>query len=101
MIVGRPIFNNIFKTPIFSVRKLTERLGNPDKPSFVCKSSKLKRNSHPAVDRTEDHVLSQRFVFFDEKVNRCKELFLLTPRVSHRLFRRYLPFSTMECENKD
>lgn len=71
MIVGRPIFNNIFKTPIFSVRKLTERLGNPDKPSFVCKSSKLKRNSHPAVDRTEDLFFRregkevQRVVFTD------------------------------------
>ena len=65
MIIGRPIFNNIFKPSVpladsrdpYYVHKLNDRRGNPDKPSFIFKISKFNAKCAPSMDRTEDHVL--------------------------------------------
>jgi len=109
MIFGRPIFNNIFKTPVpladsrdpYYVYKLKDRRGNPDKPSFVIKTSKFRAKLALSMDRTEDQILSQEFCFFDGKVKRCKGLISLTTSVNHSLIRRLVPLATTECESED
>jgi len=69
--------------------KLNDRRGNPDKPSFVFKTSKFKVKFAPSMDRTEDHVLSQEFGFVDEKVKMCKGLVSLAARLSSSTRKTY------------
>ena len=83
------------------VYKLNDRGGNPDKPSFVFQTSKFKAKFAPSMDRTERHILSQEFCFFDGKVKSCKGLVSLTASVYHSLIRRLKPLATMKCESED
>ena len=80
--------------------KLNDRRGNPDKPLLVFKTSKFRVKFAPSTDRTEDHVLSKEFVFFDGRVKKLKRsegLVSLTTSVYYPLLRRLIVLATMEC----
>ena len=47
-----------------AVAQLNDRLGNPERPSFVFKTSKLKELFALNMDETKDHILSQKSCFF-------------------------------------
>ena len=81
--------------------KLNDRRGNSDKQLLVFKTSKFRVTFAPSTDRTEDHVLSKEFVFFDGRVKSCKGLVSLTASVNHSLIRRLVPLATMECKSED
>ena len=82
----------------YYVYKLNDRRGNPDKPSYVFKTSRLKAKFALNMDQSSDHILSQEFCFFDGKVKRCKGFVSLTASVYHPVIRKLIPLATMECE---
>ena len=85
----------------YYVFKLNDSRGNPDRPSFVFKTSKLKAKFALNMDRSKDHFLSEEFCYFDGKVKRCKGFTSLTASVYHPLLRKMVPLATMECESED
>ena len=94
-------------TRIIYVYKLNDRRGNPEKPSFVFKTSELKAKFALRMDRTADNLLCLEFCLFVclflfyGKVKRCKGLVSLTASVYHPLLRRLITLATMECETED
>ena len=56
----------------YYVYKLNDRRSNPDKPSFVFKTSRFEVKFVLNMDRSNDHILSQEFSFFDGKIKICK-----------------------------
>ena len=58
----------------YYIYKQNDRCANPDKPSFVFKTSKLKALFALNMDETKDHILSKEFCFFNGKVKRCNRL---------------------------
>ena len=85
----------------FYVHSINDRRGNPNKPSFVFKSSTLKAQFALKMDRTMDDVLSEEVCFFDGKVSRCKGFVSLTASVYHPVLRKVVPLATMEREAED
>ncbi len=85
----------------FYIYKMNDKRGNPDKPSFVFKSSTLKAKIAINMDKDKDHFLSQEFCFFDGKHKRAKGYVTLTASVYHSLLRRQIPLATMEAEAED
>lgn len=85
----------------YYIYKLNDRHGNPDKPSFVFKTMKLKASFALNMDETKDHILSKEFCFFDGKVKRCNDFASLTASVYHPILRKLVPLATMECETED
>ena len=85
----------------FYVYSINDRRGNPNKPSFVFKSSTLKAQFALKMDRTMDNVLSEEVCFFYGKVSRCKGFVSLTASVYHPVLRKVVPLATMECEAED
>mgnify|MGYP002804023452 CR=1 FL=1 len=49
------------KKDVYYVYKINDRRGNPDKPSYVFKSSKTKAE----MDEDGNNVLNEEFCFFD------------------------------------
>ena len=49
----------------FYVYKINDTKGNPDRPSFVFKTSTLKVKITINMDRDKEHFLAQEFCFFD------------------------------------
>jgi hypothetical protein len=83
----------------FYIYKINDKRGNPDKPSFVFKSSKL--GAKFAQDMVEEgHILHEEFCCFDGKVNRCKGLVTVTASVYHPILRKQLVLASMECESE-
>ena len=79
--------------------KMNDKRGNPDKPSFVFKSSKL--GAKFALNMVEeDHILNKEFCNFDGKANRCKGLVTITASVYHPILRKQVILASMECESE-
>ena len=72
---------------------------NPDEPSYVFKTSKLKVNLARNMEDT-NHFLSNEYCHIDGKVNRCKDFPTITLNVYHPVLRKQLPLFTMECEGE-
>ena len=79
---------------------MNDKRGNPDRPSFVFKSSKLGAKFALNMTEDEDHILSKEFCCFDGKVNRCKGLVTLTASVYHPILRKQVILASMECESE-
>ena len=69
----------------FYIYKMNDKRGNPDKPSFVFKTSTLKTKIAINMNRDKDHFLGQEFCFFDGKYKRAKGYVTLTASVYHHL----------------
>jgi hypothetical protein len=85
----------------FYIYKMNDKRGNPDKPSFVFKSSSLKAKIAINMNKDKEHFLSQEFCFFDGKHKRAKGYVTLTASVYHPLLRRQIPLATMDAEAED
>ncbi|KAL9961802.1 hypothetical protein ACROYT_G030823 [Oculina patagonica] len=85
----------------YYVYKMNDRRGNPERPSFVFKTSKLKASFALNMDETIGHTLSKEFCFFDGKVKRCDGFVSLTASVYHPILRKLVSLATMECETED
>ena len=83
----------------YYVFKMNNRSMNPDEPSYVFKTSKLKVNIAWSMGDKE-HFLSSEYSHVDGKWNRCKDFPTLTLSVYHPVLRKQLPLFIMECEGK-
>ena len=80
---------------------MNDRRRNPDKPSFVFKSSKTKAEMALNMDKDGNHFLTEEFCYFDGKHKRCKGLITLTASVYHPLLRKQVALGTMETESEN
>ncbi|XP_028417757.1 uncharacterized protein LOC114542281 [Dendronephthya gigantea] len=85
----------------FYVYKVNDKRGNPDKPSFVFKTSKEKANMALAMDRDGEHFLNEEYCFFDGQHKRCRGFVTLTASVYNPLSRKQVSLAVMEAENED
>ena len=85
----------------YYVYTINDRRGNPKKPSLVFKSSSLKAQIAPKMDRGKNSQLSEEFCYFDGKVQRCNGLVSLTASVYHPLLQKLIPLATMETEQEN
>ena len=83
------------------VYKINDRRGNPDKPSFVFKTSTTKAKIALNMDASGEHFLNSEYCFFDGKHNRCRGYITLTASVYHPLLRRQIPLAIMEVEKEN
>lgn len=84
----------------YYIYKMNDKRGNPDRPSFVFKSSKLGAKFALNMTEDEDHILSKEYCCFDGKVNRCKGLVTLTASVYHPILHKQVILASMECESE-
>ena len=89
------------KKDSFYVYKVNDRRGNPDKPSYVFKTSTQKAKMALNMDMEGEHFLSTEYCFFDGKRKRCRGFVTLTASVYHPLFRKQIPLAVMEVENEN
>ena len=89
------------KKDVYYIYKMNDRRGNPDKPSFVFKSSKTKAEMALNMDKDGNHFLNEEFCYFDGKHKRCKGLITLTASVYHPLLRKQVALATMETESEN
>ena len=74
---------------------MNEKRGNPYKPFFVFKSSKL--GAKLSLNMTEeDHILNKEFCTFDGRANRYKGLVTITASVYHPITEYYTEGSLEE-----
>ena len=85
----------------FYIYKINDTRGNPDRPSFVFKTSTLKAKIAINMDMDKDHFLAREFCFFDGKHKRAKGYVTLTASVYHPLLRRQIPLATMEAVSEN
>ena len=85
----------------FYIYKMNDTRGNPDRPSFVFKTSILKAKIAISMDKDKEHFLAQEFCFFDGKHKRAKGYVTLTASVYHALLRRQIPLATMEAVSEN
>ena len=85
----------------FYVYKVNDRRGNPDKPSFVFKSSREKAKIALNMNRNGSHYLNSEFCYFDGKYKRCRGFVTLTASVYHSLLRKQIILGTMEAESEN
>lgn len=85
----------------FYIYKMNDTRGNPDRPSFVFKTSTLKAKIAISMDKDKEHFLAQEFCFFDGKHKRAKGYVTLTASVYHPLLRRQIPLATMEAVSEN
>ena len=83
------------------VYKINDRRGNPDKPSFVFKTSTTKAKIALNMDANGNHFMNSEYCFFDGKHNRCRGYITLTASVYHPLLRRQIPLAVMEAEKEN
>ena len=88
------------KKDIYYIYKMNDRRGNPDKPSFVFKSSKSKAEMAINMDKDGNHFLNDEYCFFDGKYKRCKGFVTLTASLYHPLLRKQVALATMETESE-
>ena len=82
----------------FYVYKVNYRRGNPDKPSFVFKSSREKAKIALNMNRNGSHYPNSEFCYLDGKYKRCRGFVTLTASVYHSLLRKQIIPGTMEAE---
>lgn len=83
------------------VYKINDRRGNPDKPSFVFKTSTAKANIALNMNVDGEHFMNSEYCFFDGKHNRCRGYITLTASVYHPLLRRKVSLAIMEVEKEN
>ena len=83
------------------VYKINDRRGNPDKPSFVFKTSTTKAKIALHMDTNGDHFMNSEYCFFNGKYNRCRGYIMLTASVYHPLLRIQIPLAVMEAEKEN
>ena len=81
--------------------KVNDRRGNPDNPSHVFKTSKVKMQMALGMDQHGQHFLSKEYCFFDGKCKRCRNFTTLTVSIDHPLLRRQIPLAITEAETED
>ena len=74
----------------FFIYKMSDRHMNPDEPSFVFKTSKLKVSITLSMG-DEEHFLSNEYYCIDGKWNRCKDFPTVTLCVYHPVSRKEVP----------
>lgn len=57
------------------IYKVNDRRGNPDRPSFVFKTSEEKMKAVLNMDRSGEHFLKDEYCFFDGKFKRCRNCY--------------------------
>jgi len=85
----------------FYIYKINDRRGNPDKPSFVFKTSEQKAKMALNMDGDGEHFLNTDFCFFDGKHKRCRGFVTLTASVYNSLLRKQVTLATMEAEREN
>lgn len=85
----------------FYVYKINDSRGNPDSPSFVFKTSKIKLLMADNMNKDGEHFLNKEFCFFDGKKKRCRNYTTLTASVYHALLKKQVPLAVMETEAED
>ena len=66
----------------YYIYTMNDRLGNPNKPTHVFKSSRLKAQFALKMDRvSSENKLSEEFCYFDGKAKRCRGMVSLTASV--------------------
>lgn len=85
----------------FYIYKVNDKRGNPDKPSFVLKTSEQKARMALDMNREGNHFLNNEFCYFDGKYKRCRNFVTLTASVYHPLLRKQLTLAIMEAETED
>lgn len=83
----------------FFIYKTNDRHMNPDEPSFVFKTSKLK-DSFALSMGDEEHFLSNEYCYIDGKWNRCKDFQTVILSVYHPVSRKQVPLFIIECEGE-
>ena len=81
----------------FFIYKMNDRHMNPDEPSFVFKTSKLKVS---IALRDEEHFLANEYCYIDGKWNRCKDFPTVTLSVYHPVLHKQVPLFIMGCEGE-
>ena len=81
------------------IYKMNDRHMNPDEPSYVFKTSKLKINIALSMG-DEEHFMSNEYCYIDGKWNRCKDFPTITLSVYHPVLRKQVPLFIMECEGE-
>lgn len=80
---------------------MNDKRANPERPSFVFKSSTEKAELAMSMNREKDDLLSDEFCFFDGKHNRCHGFITLTASVYHPLLCKQIPLAIMEAESEN
>ena len=83
------------------VYRFNDKRCNPDIPSYVFKTSKVRMQMARNMDRDCDHFLNKEFCYFDGKVKRCRNYVTLTASVYHPMLKRQIPLAVMEAERED
>ena len=86
---------------VFHIYKINDTRGNPNRPSFVFKTSTLKAKIAINMDKDKEHFLAQEFRFFDGKHKRAKGYMTLTASVYHPLLRQQIPLAMMEAVSEN
>ena len=89
------------KKDVYYVYKMNDRRGNPDKPSYVFKSSKTKAEIALNMDKDGNNILNEEYCFFDGKHKRCKGFITLTASMYHPLLRKQIALATMDTESEN
>ena len=89
------------KRDLLYIYKVNDRRGNPDKPSFVFKTSSTKAKIALSMDKDGQDFMKNEFCFFDGKRKRCRGFTTLTASVYHPLLRKQIPLAIMETERED
>ena len=82
----------------YYVYKINDRRGNPDKATFVSKTSEQKANMALNMDRDGEHYFNEEFCFFDGKHKRCRGFVTLTASVYNSLLRKQVTLAIREGE---
>ena len=82
------------------IYKVKDRRGNPDRPSFVFKTSEDKMKAALNMDRNGEQFLKDEYCFFAGKFKRCQNFVTLTASVYHPLLKRQIPLAVMEAEQE-
>ena len=83
----------------YFIYKMNDRRMNPDEPSYVFKTSKLKINMALSMGDKE-HFMANEYCYIDGKWNRCKDFPTVTLSVYHPVLRKQVPLFIMECEGE-
>ena len=89
------------KKDAFYVYKVNYRCGNPDKPSFMFKSSREKAKIALNMNRNGSHYPNSEFCYLDGKYKCCRGFVTLTASVYHSLLRKQIILGTMEVESEN
>lgn len=88
------------KRDLLYTYKVNDRRGNPDKPSFVFKTSSTKGKIALSMDKDRQDFMNNEFCFLDGKRKRCRGFITLTASVYHPLLRKQISLAIMQTERE-